>query len=312
MSSQILKSKAYLVVAFSRPQHMFELVNFLISKGLRVYLFVDRSKGENLLNKQVIQVATEFTSHPNFYLKISDAVLGPQRGVEAAIDWAFGSEEVLVVLEDDAVISDNGISYFENELSRLTEEVVIISSRALPFSGNFDYCRQSSHVSSFALTNSWMTTRSFWHNHYKSRKSFLRILGPRSVSTGFLRVWSTKIFFITGAARFELGIGKVGWDQKVVSVLLRDGLLSFVPNRNVTGNRGVDEVASNTTQNSQGDYFLYKSDIQNPSVIVCTNETCQQGITSEFYKVYGIKNRHILAPLKLAMEFLFQICRRLI
>lgn len=312
MSSQVSKSKAYLVVAFSRPQHMFELVSFLISKGLRVYLFVDRSKGENLLNKQVIQIATEFTSHPNFYLKISDAVLGPQRGVEAAIDWAFGSEEVLVVLEDDAVISDKAITYFENTLLSLTEEVVIVSSRALPFSGNFDYCRQSSHVSSFALTNSWMTTRSFWHNHYKSGKSFLRILGPRLRGTGFLRAWSTKAFFITGASRFELGIGKVGWDQKVVSVLLRDGLRSFVPNRNVTGNRGVDEVASNTTQNSLGDYFLYKSDPQNPAVTVCANETCQQGITNEFYKVYGIKNRHILAPLKLAIEFLFQICRKLI
>jgi hypothetical protein len=312
MNSQALKLNAYLVVAFSRPQHTFEIVSFLISKGLKVYLFVDKSDGVNLLNEQVIQIATEFMSHSNFSLMISDAALGPQRGVETAIDWAFGTEEVLVVLEDDAVISNSGITYFENALSYLTEKVVIISSRALPYSGNFDYCLKSSHLSSFALTNSWMTTRSFWHNHYKGKTSYFGIFGARLEGIGFLRTWLTRIFFITGRGRFELGIGKVGWDQKVVFTLLRDGLSSFVPNRTVTGNRGVDQVASNTTNNSLGDNFLYHADFQDPNLIVCSNEACQQGISREFYKLYGIRNRHLLAPLKLAVEIVFQICRKLV
>lgn len=312
MNSQVLKSNAYLVVAFSRPKQTFEIVSFLISKGLKVYLFVDKSKGENLLNEHVIQIANEFTSHSNFNLRISDVALGPQRGVEAAIDWAFGIEEVLVVLEDDAVISDNGIKYFENTLPCLTKEVVIISSRALPHSGEFGYCLTSSHLSNFALTNSWMTTRYFWKNHYKKKLGFFRILGARLGSVGFLRAWLVKIFFITGTCRFELRIGKVGWDQKVVFTLLRDSLFSFVPNSNVTGNRGVDEVASNTTKTAKGDNFFYRPDKHAANLTVCTNETCQLGISSEFYKLYGIKTQHLLAPVKLTMEIIFHICRKLI
>jgi len=311
MNSQKLKPDAYLVVAFSRPQHTFELVNFLISKNLKVYLFVDRAKVANQLNNEVIQIANEFTSHLNFHLKISDVTLGAQRGVEAAIDWTFGTEEVLVVLEDDAVITDNGITYFEDTLSLLSEEVVIISSRAMPNSGNFDYCLESSHLSSFALTNSWMTTRSFWQNHYKNKNVFFSILGVNFRSMGFSQAWLAKIFFIVGTGRYELGINKVGWDQKVVFTLLRDGLYSFVPNRNVTGNRGVDQVASNTTKKSMGDNYLYRSDLQNPNLVVCTKDTCQQGLSNEFCNLYGIKNRHLFTPFKFALEIAIQNLRKL-
>ncbi len=297
-----IRSKAYLVVAFERPAMTQELLDFLISRDLKVYVFIDKGQTQTAQNQQMISSAQDYLNHPNVFVNIASESYGSQRGVEAALDWVFQKEEVVVVLEDDSVVTDASLKFFDETVDVLSDSVVIVSSRRILEGSYFGACDTHSHVSRFALTNGWMTSRNFWVRHYHREKPLVGFLKIKIDSLNPLMRWATKCFFFSGTARFELGIGKVGWDQKVVFTLLRDNLYSFVPNRTVMGNKGVDIVASNTKGLSEDGGFLYQADTEFPNFEIYSGMFCKEELNKRFIDLYGITFGNVLTPIKVLFE----------
>lgn len=298
--------KAYLIVAFARPGQTIELVDFLLSRNQKVYLFVDRPKSTSIPNEMIRKHFLAYTEYPNFIAKYASEPYGAQRGVEAGLEWIFQREELVVILEDDAVISDNSLIYFDQMTGLISDKVVIVSSRRIIDDSNLTECSSHSHVSRFALTNGWMTTKRFWIEHYNRPKTFSGLLFNKIQSENTLMNWAVRCFFLTGVARFELRLGNVGWDQKVVYTLLRDNLLSFVPNRTTVGNMGVDETASNTKPKEKNDAFLYRADLLQPNLNYSNDSNCQPIVNKAFIALYGISYKHLLSPIKLLFDLIFK------
>ena len=298
--------KSYLIVAFARPGQTIKLVDFLLSRNQKVYLFVDGPKSTSIPNEMIRKHFLAYTEYPNFLAKYASEPNGPQRGVEAGLEWVFQREELVVILEDDAVISDKSLIYFDQMAGLISDKVVIVSSRRLIDESDPTKCNSHSHLSRFALTNGWMTTKRFWMEHYNRPKTFSGLFFNKIQSEHTLMNWAVRCFFLTGVARFELQLGNVGWDQKVVYTLLRDNLLSFVPNRTTVGNMGIDEIASNTKPKEQTDAFLYRADLFQPDLNFSTDSNCQAVVNKAFIALYGISYKHLLIPIKLLFDLIFK------
>ena len=295
-------SKAYLVVAFARPAHTFELVEFLLSRNKKVYLFIDKPKSKSKPNELISEYVLKYYGHPNIFIRFASEPNGPQRGVEAALDWVFQTEELVVILEDDAVVNVESLDFFDKTSGIISSDVVIVSSRRIFKDAELSSCDSHSHVSRFALTNGWMTSRTFWTEHYRRAKPLRGFFGIKVDSMNPLLSWSVKSFFLSGTARFEFGMGKVGWDQKVVYTLLRDNLFSFIPNRSTVGNIGMDEAASNTKPKMGQNSFLYYADQAPPNLIFLNNPACQVLINKAFTDLYGIRYRNLFSPIKFVFD----------
>jgi hypothetical protein len=302
MNSFEISQKAYLVVAFARPKLTSELIDFLISKDLKIYLFVDRAQTKFTPNEQMISSAQKYFGHRNVNIRIATEANGSQRGVEAALDWIFQKEELVVVLEDDSIVTNESISYFDSAAGILSDKIAIVSSRRILDETSNGECSMHSHISRFALTNGWMTSRDFWIHNYHRKNSLLRFMRIRIDSVGFLLSLATKFFFFIGTCRYERRIGNVGWDQKVIYSLLRDNLYSFVPNRSTVGNRGMDEFASNTRPLNSQDTILYGADSLEPNFEVSHRISCQKVLNEAFLGLYGISRKNLLSPIKYLYE----------
>jgi hypothetical protein len=298
--------KSYLIVAFARPEQTINMVDFLLSRNQRVYLFVDGPKSTSTPNEMIRKHFLSYTNYPNFLAKYASEPNGPQRGVEAGLDWVFQREELVVILEDDSVISDKSLIYFDQMAGLISDKVVIVSSRRIIDDSNLTKCTSHSHVSRFALTNGWMTSKRFWMEHYNRPNTFSGLFFDKIQSENTLMNWAVRCFFLTGVARFELRLGNVGWDQKVVYTLLRDNLLSFVPNRTTVGNIGVDEIASNTKAKKHENPFLFRADLSQPDLNFSTESNCQAIVNKTFITLYGISTKNLFSPIKLLFELFFR------
>ena len=95
----------------------------------------------------------------------------------------------------------------------------------------------------------------------------------------------------------------------MVFTLLRDNLTSFVPNRTMVGNLGVDKVASNTIIATSDDEYLFRKDDCFPNFHICSNDECQHGLENGFLEIYGIGLRNLFSPLRALGKFLLKLTR---
>lgn len=291
-----------MVVAFARPEMTTELMDFLISRNLKVYLFIDKAQSKFPSNEKMMSASRKYHGHPNVFVNVASKAHGPQRGVEAALDWVFQTEQLVVVIEDDSIVNIDSIEFFDKAVGILSDRIVIISSRRILDEKENKECNKHSHLSRFALTNGWMTSREFWIGNYHRNKPLSGFMGIRINSLGFLLNWATKCFFFAGVYRYESGIGSVGWDQKVIYSLLRDNLYSFVPNRSAVGNRGMDEFASNTKSLDSQITTLYRVDFVEPNLEISENDSCQIVVNKAFLSLYGVSRKNLLSPIKCFFE----------
>lgn len=303
-------SPAYLVVAFARPESTTNLLKFLSERNRRVYLFIDKPQSRMPLNDELLEVASFYKEKFKINVKISEFPNGPQRGVESALNWIFEYEDFVVTLEDDSDIDDQSLEFFSKGLKLLTKEVVILSSRGQSRSSKNHFCEEGSHLSRFAFTNGWLTSRDFWENNYQKKASLwgyfrVRLKGLNSVQK-FL-VWC---FFYSGTFQFDRNLGKVCWDQKVVFTLLRDNLMSFIPNKTMVGNLGVDQVASNTIIGTSDNQYLFHKDEIFPNLNICVNVECLSGLENTFLEIYGVRLRNFLSPFLALGRYLHALTRK--
>ncbi len=286
-----------LIISFARPESLSRIINeCLLSPARRVYLFVDLAKDSFVKeNREVINLALSYAEYRNFHVKIAAISHGPQAGVAAGMDWAFGYENELLIIEDDTIVNPSTFRFFDSARSLLGKTVGVVCSLS-PYAIDdlgVPNCHRS-HLSPFALTNCWMLDKHLWLHSTKSLSALwvFRILRYKP------KFYASYLFFLSGALRFDGRLGKTGWDSKMQFSLLDLNLKSLMPNTNLSGNSGNDHVASNPNRLTENLDILWEIGTESPELRICDSVVCERTILKAFKSYFGISWRSYVSPIK--------------
>jgi hypothetical protein len=114
-------NSAILVTAYNRPDLLFGLLS-RIPSGRRIYISIDGPK-EGSSPYWTDLCALEARNFEQKYrgdvsIRICESNLGCKKAINSAIDWAFSSEDRLIVLEDDVMPSEVFFDFMDISLDR--------------------------------------------------------------------------------------------------------------------------------------------------------------------------------------------------
>ena len=112
---------ALLLIIFNRPDFTTQLYNRLkVLKPTKLYIVSDggRTNNEQLMIEASRKVFKDVEWPCTIKLNYSDCNLGLRKRIVSGIDWAFGMEEKLIILEDDCIPHPDFIPYCEAMLEK--------------------------------------------------------------------------------------------------------------------------------------------------------------------------------------------------
>jgi hypothetical protein len=239
-----------LIIGFNRPRILKKLLSKLdLSSDRRIYISIDgpRNSAESIKVNQVQKLVEEFTRNNScleIQLKFSDSNLGCRLGVSSAIDWAFKTENSLIILEDDVIVSAEFFKYMDFSLEQFEFEPQIwhISgfSPLLP-----PYLNGTSYRTNFAHVWGWGTWKDRWARYDRDLSSF----DPGSLNqTQTLRnaplSKSAISFFERNLMACKEGFDT--WDFQWQFTIWVNGGLAISPGERLSGNSGFGPTASHT------------------------------------------------------------------
>jgi hypothetical protein len=115
-----------LLIAWRRPDHLRQVITAIKkAKPLKIYAAVDgpRMGLEFEVERQLIEqtkavILDEIDWDCEVQTLFSEVNLGCAKGVSSAITWFFDHVEEGIILEDDIVITENGLKFFEWGLNK--------------------------------------------------------------------------------------------------------------------------------------------------------------------------------------------------
>ena len=239
-----------LVIGFNRPKALKKLLSKLdLTDGRRIYISIDgpRNSAESIKVKKVQKLAEEYAQanrHLEIQLKFLDSNLGCKVGVSSAIDWAFESENALIILEDDIIVSEEFFKYMDMSLKNFESESQIwhISgfSPLLP-----PYLHPTSYQTNFAHVWGWGTWKNRWVKYDRDLSGF----EPTSLShTKTLKEAplsdNAHEFFRRNLVACKEGFDT--WDFQWQFTIWSNGGLAISPGERLSGNSGFGPTASHT------------------------------------------------------------------
>ncbi len=288
-----------LIVCFLRPNDLEKMLKKQEGSNRKIYVFIDKAEDKRHdLNLQVISVAEKYKYHLNLEVKISDRNLGVGSAVPIAVNWISSHEDKFIVLEDDCHLNDDGFTFLENCIDLLTDDLVVISATSPWDLEDPDNDREANSVSSYPLISGWATNSRNW-------LKISRFIGAAPpISEALWRAANNPSrlpalgFFL--AAHIRVFRKKTSaWDCSMALAMLIQDKKALIPNVTMVTNTGRDNVASHTIpQNGENSLFRKESDKHPSGYIDQTKKT--QKITDKIIekKLYKMKKRHVLSPLK--------------
>lgn len=230
-----------LIVSYSRHQNVLVIIKQLRNQGVRkIYLAIDGPKNldhdlQNRIEKDSRELAEELGVNLRIWHR--DSNLGPAVSVITAIDWFFKNEESGVILEDDLILSDGAIGYFDFALSRYADVNSVFLIAGSNYFGDGLLGSKSSFATHYPVTWGWATWRSRWTEY----RSVLTSLSNFQAPGGLIEKW----FWKNGLRRCLNGI-QDAWDIPLATFQLSQKILSVIPPVNLISNIGADSFAGNT------------------------------------------------------------------
>lgn len=208
-----------LIPAYRRPQQLDALLWTLAEHPpRRVYVSIDGPPPGDPVIAEAVQhcqaVGKKWQQrNPNVVLRVSERNLGCQKGVMAAVDWAFMTEDRLIILEDDIKprpgfleFCDDGLEYFR------THSGVGSLTGYSDVPTDILACPSSIRLSRFTSSWGWATWRDRWAELApfiaggidvappeeaagKSSKAFWRLIGYL-VRVGLVDSWAYPWLFL--------------------------------------------------------------------------------------------------------------------
>jgi len=279
---------AVLIICFKRSDNVRKLLTSICEQGVtKVYLAIDgpgdsgTSIGD-LIESESREIVRRYCV--DFHIWKRETNLGPAVSVITAIDWFFSFEKAGIILEDDLVISNDLLQYFEVMLDRFepNQDVMMLSGTQFVNSKDLEEFRWTS----YPVIWGWASWSDRW-DLYRDRISLLN----RSKIKGTSK---EKRFWKTGLRRCSSGI-QDAWDIPLAVSQLAAQKKTILPPVNLISNHGADEFAGNTVVDAwplgmeigqlPKNYLHFKLDVKN------LDASLDAFIRSE---VYNLQNLRIL------------------
>ena len=297
---------AILIVGFERPNNLIKIYNEVSNLKLPIYIFVDRcNKDANFLNEATISVAMKLTKNNVQNLKISEENFGVGRAVPRAIEWVLKSNESIIILEDDCIPNGTAIRFLTTTLEtiKMNPKIAIVAASS-PVKESDQI--NSSFLSKYPLIWGWATTRGKWNS--LSRYTDMRVSSFEIIRKTIFRVdnWKSIAFFYAAHLRVKFGLLSA-WDSNLALGLILERKYAVVPNLNLITNVGNDEVASHTIISQSNKQIIIASEGEPSTEINSNNKEIDKIIES---RIYSMKSRHLLSPLKAIIQVFLHKVRR--
>jgi len=245
------KSKsAILLLFFNRPDlARISLCNLTASER-DVYISIDgpRNAFDYPGVQECISLAEAYAASYSKLSKVKlltrDSNLGCKEAVRTAIDWAFETEERLIVLEDDISFNNEFLQTMDNWLQKFdaTKEVFHLNGYTpLPKRMEVDF----TYLSRYTHVWGWATWRDRWNFYDRDLETWdgtdLRLLPGllgQDLSDNFCEYWNRQLLACSE--------GLDTWDIQWLYSQWRYGGYSLTPGSRLTGNMGFDDRATHT------------------------------------------------------------------
>ena len=290
-----------LIVSYVRADNLTLILQSLLGKAEKVFIFIDRAKNElEYENFQVNEVARKYSG--DFDLKINWVPnhLGVADGVPAAISWSLETVDQIVVLEDDCLPNDFALEYFEKQISQLnSKKGTMLVAGSAP---NKDWTFEKSVISKYPLIWGWATTKEEWLAFIEFRKSpisFKRILCHL---LGKPKDLLATCYFLAAEIKIRQGRLKA-WDCSLALYMLINNRFAILPNISCISNVGRDQYASHTLQNSENNIITLSGTIL-PNLEIDNSKSSKTRAEKSIEKeIYHFRIIQIISPLKSLLRF---------
>jgi hypothetical protein len=236
---------AVLVVGYQRPREIRLILNQVSNAGINsVYLSIDapRVSSADAISRyeEIRQLAEEFEGKfDKFFVRYLLENVGCAANILSACDWAFATENKLIILEDDCIPNGDFFLYVDLALKKLSEDqevLLVCGTQFNPSDKNDSFIVKSR----YSLTWGWATTKNNWS---LLRKCFTQ--DSKSFKLNLITPDYEKIYWSEGARRAINGYVDV-WDTVLVNNLVKLRGYAYLPSQNLVKNVGNDAVATHT------------------------------------------------------------------
>jgi len=243
---------AILLIFFNRPDLASISLDKLVASKRNIYISIDgpRNSSDEPYVQECIALAEAFAERYSklnaVKLLIRESNLGCKIAVRSAINWAFETEEKLIILEDDISFEDEFLETMDNWLEKFdTSKEVFHLNGYNPLPKNMEV--SFSYLSRYAHVWGWATWRDRWSFYDGELETWdgsdLRLLPGllgQDLSDDFCEYWNRQLLACTE--------GLDTWDIQWLYSQWRYGGFSLTPGSRLTGNIGFDERATHTKQ----------------------------------------------------------------
>jgi hypothetical protein len=294
-----------LIVCYLRPEKLETLLSQLTSSTRKIYIYIDRANNRDLeINTQVFEVAEKFKDSLNIKIYWEERNQGVGLGVPSALNWVFNFEDEVIILEDDCQPTKYAYEFFDSQNSRLSSQIVMACGTS-PWDGkNDENDTRSLSLSSYPLIWGWSTNLESWSKIgrlIQSKTPHLRVLKAIIQNPSKIGIIC---FFYAAVIRVNRGRLKA-WDSPVALEMLLKGYKAIISNKSLIQNSGQDNSASHfLNPDSVLDEIVSRS--QNgpsSSNLDHSLEASEEVDRNIEEKIYFLRARHILSPIKALMGF---------
>ena len=294
-----MKKFAILIIVFKRPDKLETKIRQLLYFGYPLYIYVDFDNQNSPENKKVISIINDLKNRYKFSYHINKKNIGPGYAVPAAIDWAFKSEENLLILEDDCELGNHALQYFENAQNYINGDIKIVSGRSAWNEDSNSRPNGILTLTNYPLTNGWLVSKIAWKeisiylndgvNFYEIIKIFLK--SPTKL---------IPLSFFYSACILNTRSNRKAWDCFVALKMISQNYFSVNPDLTLITTRGIDEVASNTFYENYVDCdAIALASIHPPGVNLDRDKNLIE-LNNLYIEnvIYSMKCYHLFSPIK--------------
>lgn len=238
-----------LVMGWRRPQHLRQVISALsVVRPKKVWLAIDGAsnaiQAPQVAETQAVALRS-ITWDCSLRTLFQDSNLGCRQGVITAIDWFLAEAKEGIILEDDCVVSADGLRFMAELLDRYRHNERVLSVSADNSLGVRVLRPESYFFSGFPHIWGWATWDSAWKK-YDRDMSLWRSARVSGKSADFFPSEVAEAFWTPLFDRVTFEPREDTWDWQWIATHFAHRALAVQSATNFVTNIGFDDLATHT------------------------------------------------------------------
>ncbi len=233
-----------LLVAFNRPDATKTVFNRIKdAKPSKLYFAVDgprqNKEGERDQVTAVKNIVQQVDWSCKTHYKFNKENLGAEVTVSSAISWVLEKEEFVIILEDDILAPISFFRFTEEMLIKYKDEKKVCMVSGCNFTPMKTNKKEDYFFSKYGHIWGWGTWSRAWNKFDLNINDFTETIKYKNLRKTCESKTETKHFMKKYKRMMKKGVGNNTWDYCWGYIYRTNGLLSIVPQVNLTSNIGV-------------------------------------------------------------------------